>query len=154
MSRRKTTLLNILSGRANSGTVVGDILTNSRPFLGMKIGNSMADNESPSYAYVMQDDVHCAVLTVRETLEFAAMLRLRDCKVSAVADMVDEIMGILGLKGVADCYVGTVGNTSMSRGQIRRLTVGVEIVLSPSMIFLDEPTTGKGTISIPLTWLK
>lgn len=148
----KTTLLNVLSGRANAGTLRGQILANDAPFLGMKLGNSIASDTAPSYAYVMQDDVHCPLLTVRETLEFAAMLRRREGDVSMVSETVNDIMGILGLKGVAACYVGAVGNSALSRGQIRRLTVGVEIVLSPSMIFLDEPTTGRTNLSLLWLW--
>jgi ABC-type multidrug transport system ATPase subunit len=138
----KTTLLNLLSGRVNAGVKYGNIYANDVPYKGMTISNSIADNMSPTYAYVMQDDVHCPFFTVRETLEFAAMLRMRVVDAYNVDNDVNETLNILGLTAVAESYVGVVGDSMLSRGQIRRLTIGVEIVNSPSMIFLDEPTTG------------
>jgi ABC-type multidrug transport system ATPase subunit len=139
----KTTLLNVLAGRANIGTVGGSILMNGSPFLGMKIANSMALAEDPSFAYVMQDDAHCPLFTVQETLEFAAMLRQRTSCREAVHEVVMETLHVMGLAHIAHHYVGVIGDSMISRGQLRRLTVGVEIVNSPSMVFLDEPTTGE-----------
>lgn len=139
----KTTLLNVLSGKTNAGYVGGEILSNGTPFMGMKIANSMSTaDSSPSYAYVMQEDAHFPLFTVKETLEFAAMLRRRNSNCSEVQDMVLETLGVLGLSHIASHYVGTIGKSMISRGQLRRLTVGVEVVNSPSMIFLDECTTG------------
>ena len=139
----KTTLLNVLSGRANAGVVGGAIYANSTPFPGMKMANSMARPlEDPTYAYVMQEDAHFPLFTVEETLTFAAMLRKRTADENSVRVMVQETLNVLGLAHIADHYVGVIGDSMISRGQLRRLTVGVEIVNSPSLIFLDEPTTG------------
>jgi hypothetical protein len=70
----------VLFGRIKTGKRTGTVHSNNAPYLGMTFSNSIftATNDAPSYAYVMQDDVHCVVLTVRETLEFAAMLRKRE----------------------------------------------------------------------------
>lgn len=97
----------------------------------------------PTFAYVMQEDAHFPLFTVKETLEYAAMLRRRTFRVDEVQDMVMETLKVLGLAHIADHFVGRVGKSMISRGQLRRLTVGVEIVNSPAMVFLDEPTTGK-----------
>ena len=86
--------------------------------------------------------MHCPQFTVEETLQFAAMLRRRVTDVEDVKDYVAETMKILGLTHIAKRYVGVIGNSEISRGQLRRLSIAVEIVNSPSMIFLDEPTTG------------
>lgn len=127
--------------------VGGEILANGAAFPGMKVANSMSVPQvSPTYAYVMQDDAHFPLFTVKETLEFAAMLRQRTANVVDVQDMVAETLNVLGLRHISDHYVGTIGKSMISRGQLRRLTVGVEVVHSPSMIFCDEPTTGTGRI--------
>ena len=139
----KTTLLNVLSGKTNAGVVGGAILVNGAAFPGMKVANSISlPQVTPTYAYVMQDDAHFPLFTVKETLEYAAMLRIRTSNVFDVQDMVVETLNVLGLSHIADHYVGTIGKSMISRGQLRRLTVGVEVVHSPSMIFCDEPTTG------------
>ena len=132
----------MLAGRANAGTVGGRIYANAAPFPGMRIANSMAKLDDPTYAYVMQDDAHFPLFTVQETLEFAAMLRQRTSSREAVLHMVEETLCVLGLAHIANHYVGVIGDSMISRGQLRRLTVGVEIVNSPSLVFLDEPTTG------------
>lgn len=138
----KTTLLNVLAGRANVGIIGGAVNVNGDHFPGMKIANSVAQRDEPTYAYVMQDDAHCSLFTVKETLEFAAMLRQRVSDRTAVQGIVEETLQVMGLNHIADHFVGVIGDSMISRGQLRRLTVGVEIVNSPSMIFLDEPTTG------------
>ncbi len=129
----------MLSGRVNLGIVQGTIEANGLPFSGIKIANSMANSNSAKYAYVMQDDVHCPLFTVLETLQFAAMLRKRVVNIEEVEDEVNETLSIMGLSHIQDSLVGIIGNSMISRGQLRRLTIGVEIVNSPSVIFLDEP---------------
>jgi ABC-type multidrug transport system ATPase subunit len=85
---------------------------------------------------------------VEETLQFAAMLRYRQTSVSsAVTEAVDRTMDILGLKDISDHVVGITGDSDISRGQLRRLTIGVEIVSNPSMIFLDEVSTAPSDTS-------
>jgi ABC-type multidrug transport system ATPase subunit len=92
----------------------------------------------------MQDDAHISVLTVKETLTFAAMLRLRESssQSKSVQKAVADTMELLGLKTIGDNYIGTFEERTISLGQLRRVTIGVEIVHRPSVIFLDEPTSG------------
>lgn len=133
----------MLSGKTNAGFTGGEILVNNAPFPGMKVANSVSVmQQTPTFAYVMQEDAHFPLFTVKETLEYAAMLRMRTSNPADVQGMVQETLSVLGLTHIADHYVGTVGKSMISRGQLRRLTVGVEVVHSPSMIFCDEPTTG------------
>lgn len=88
--------------------------------------------------YVLQDDAHYPVLTVKETLQYAAMLRLRQTNVEDVDSVVENTMRLLGIEIIADNMIGTEGNRTISRGQLRRLTIGCEIINSSSLIFLDE----------------
>jgi ABC-type multidrug transport system ATPase subunit len=55
---------------------------------------------------------------------------------------VGEVLCMLGLEGVGDVVVGGPLVKGISGGQARRLTIGVEIINLPDLIFLDEPTTG------------
>jgi ABC-type multidrug transport system ATPase subunit len=90
----------------------------------------------------MQDDAHVPVLTVKETLLYAAMLRFRETSQTSpkVQAAVSETMDQLGLVHIADSIVGTAASSNISCGQLRRLTIAVELVSRPSLLFLDEPT--------------
>jgi len=84
-------------------------------------------------------------LTVRESLRYAAMLRLSS-KIPLEEKMrrVDTIMEELGLAKSADTKVGISGIVKgISGGERKRLCIGIELLTEPSVLFLDEPTTGK-----------
>jgi ABC-type multidrug transport system ATPase subunit len=55
---------------------------------------------------------------------------------------IDEVMDLVELTGLKNTMVGLVGATGLSAEQRKRLTMAVELVASPSIIFMDEPTTG------------
>jgi len=130
----KSTLLDVLAGRKNTGELLGDILFNGAP---------RTLTIMKSAAYVMQDNVHIGVLTVRESLRFAAELRLKETlPAEAKEKRVQKILDMLGLEAVADTIVGDENTRGISGGQVKRLSIAVEIVSLPDLIFLDEPTTG------------
>jgi ABC-type multidrug transport system ATPase subunit len=139
----KTTLLNVIAGRANSGVIEGDVLLNGAP-----LATVLQSSSSGTVAYVQQDDAHIAVLTVRETLLYAAMLRLRESSPtsSTVLAAVDEVIELLGLGQIAENFIGSSEKRNISLGQLRRVTIAVEIVSRPSLIFLDEVSS--------LLWLR
>ncbi|EGD81253.1 ATP-binding cassette transporter G2 [Salpingoeca rosetta] len=134
----KTTLLNMLAGRlsaAGHGRSGGSILVN-----GQKRNFNTFRQIS---AYVLQQDCFFPTLTVRETITLSAMLRLpvhmsREAKLAQV----DGVIAELGLTKCADTYVGNELIRGVSGGEKKRLNVGTELVTNPSLLFLDEPTTG------------
>ena len=136
----KTTLLNVLYGRINLGSVGGDILVNKAPFN----GTQHPSPTQPQCAYVMQDDAHIPILTIKETLTYAAMLRMKEVspESEAVKRAVEATMELLGLTLISESFIGTSQDRNISLGQLRRVTIGVEIIHKPSLIFLDEPTSG------------
>ena len=130
----KSTLLDILADRKTTGEITGDILFN---------GAERSAAVMRSSAYVMQDNVHIGVLTVRQTLTYAAELRLSvRMSPEAKRKRVDKILDMLGLAEHGDTLVGNENIRGISGGQLKRLSIGVEIVHLPDLIFLDEPTTG------------
>jgi ABC-type multidrug transport system ATPase subunit len=130
----KSTLLDVLAARKTVGTIQGEILYN---------GSLQSNQHMKSSAYVMQDNVHIAQLTVLQTLSYAASLRLPQRTASKMrAHRVTKIMDMLGLHSCANSQVGGQRFRGISGGQMKRLSIGVEIVHMPDLIFLDEPTTG------------
>ncbi len=94
-------------------------------------------------AYAEQRDMHMPLSTVRESLLFSATLRL-PATVTAQqrADFVEELLDILELRHLADRIVGSEKYAGLSPGQLKLLTIGVELASNPSILFLDEPTSG------------
>ncbi|KAH7124683.1 ABC-2 type transporter-domain-containing protein [Dactylonectria macrodidyma] len=130
----KTTLLDVLAQRKTEGTIHGSVLVDGRP---------IPISFQRSAGYVEQLDVHEPLATVREALEFSALLRQsRDTPTEEKLRYVDTIVDLLELNDLEHTLVGRPGS-GLSVEQRKRLTIGVELVAKPSiLIFLDEPTSG------------
>lgn len=131
----KTTLLNALAGRAGGLQQDGDILFNGRsPKRFISRGLT---------GYVQQTDHLMPYLTVRETLQYAAELRLPTSMSTAKKhSLVEQVILELGLKECAGTVVGNEWRKGISGGEKRRVTIGCQLLTNPSVLSLDEPTTG------------
>ncbi len=88
--------------------------------------------------YVPQDDIIHRELTVRDALYYTAKLRLPDDTTDAeIERLLDEILKTLELSERRDTRV-----SALSGGQRKRVSVGVELLTKPPLLFLDEPTSG------------
>ncbi|RWW39452.1 hypothetical protein BHE74_00055221 [Ensete ventricosum] len=130
----KTTLLSLLSGRTANKVVQGSITYNDEPY---------AKSLNSRIGFVTQDDVLFAHLTVRETLTYAALLRLpramtRRQKEERAMNVIYE----LGLERCQDTIIGGSFVRGVSGGERKRVCIGNEIIMNPSLLFLDEPTSG------------
>jgi ABC-type multidrug transport system ATPase subunit/ABC-type multidrug transport system permease subunit len=130
----KTTLLDVLAQRKTEGTVNGSILVDGRP---------LSVSFQRSAGYCEQLDIHEPLATVREALEFSALLRQsRNIPREQKLRYVDTIVELLEMHDIENTLIGTAG-AGLSVEQRKRLTIGVELVSKPSiLIFLDEPTSG------------
>jgi ABC-type multidrug transport system ATPase subunit len=128
----KTTLLDVLAQRKTDGTIHGEILVDGRP---------LPVSFQRSAGYCEQLDVHEPFATVREALEFSALLRQsRDTPREEKLAYVDTIIDLLELHDLEHTLIGRIG-AGLSVEQRKRVTIGVELVSKPSiLIFLDEPT--------------
>jgi ATP-binding cassette subfamily G (WHITE) protein 2 (SNQ2) len=130
----KTTLLDVLAQRKTDGVIHGSVQVD---------GRDLPVSFQRSAGYVEQMDVHEPLATVREALEFSALLRQsRDTPRAEKLRYVDTIIELLQLQDIENTLVGRPG-AGLSVEQRKRLTIGVELVAKPSiLIFLDEPTSG------------
>ncbi|KAE8890358.1 ABC transporter G family member 35 [Phytophthora fragariae] len=126
----KTTLMDVIAGRKTGGKIQGKILLNGHP------ANDLAIRRCTGYCEQM--DIHSDSATVREALIFSAMLR-QDANISTAQKMesVEECIELLELGPIADKII-----RGSSTEQMKRVTIGVELVAQPSIIFMDEPTSG------------
>ncbi|CAF4778600.1 unnamed protein product, partial [Rotaria sp. Silwood2] len=93
--------------------------------------------------YVVQDDIISGTLTVRENLMFSANVRLSDdVSNKERKERVTKVIHDLQLEACADTKIGTEFLRGVSGGERKRTCIGIELVLSPKILFLDEPTTG------------
>ena len=130
----KTTLLNVLAQRTDVGVVTGDFTVN---------GRILPKSFQADTGYCQQQDVHLAQHTVREALQFSAMLRQpRETPKEERLAYVETVIELLEMEQFADAIVGDVGQ-GLNVEQRKRLTIGVELAAKPSLLlFLDEPTSG------------
>ncbi|KAL7902435.1 ABC-2 type transporter domain-containing protein [Trichoderma sp. TUCIM 5745] len=130
----KTTLLDVLAQRKTEGTIHGSVLVDGRP---------IPISFQRSAGYVEQLDIHEPLATVREALEFSALLRQsRNTSTEDKLRYVDTIVSLLELNDLEHTLVGRPG-AGLSIEQRKRLTIAVELVAKPDiLIFLDEPTSG------------
>ncbi|AQK57856.1 ABC transporter G family member 34 [Zea mays] len=131
----KTTLLDVLAGRKTGGYIEGTIKIAGYP--------KKQDTFSRISGYCEQSDIHSPNLTVYESLKFSAWLRLPSNVKPHQRDMfIKEVMNLIEITDLKNAMVGIPGATGLSAEQRKRLTIAVELVASPSIIFMDEPTTG------------
>ncbi|KAM0990978.1 hypothetical protein ACFX2I_009422 [Malus domestica] len=139
----KTTFLSALSGKVTGCTVTGSILINGK--------SEPMHSYKKIIGFVPQDDIVHGNLTVEENLRFSAR-----CRLSANMPKPDKVLVVerviesLGLQSVRDSLVGTVEKRGVSGGQRKRVNVGIEMVMEPSLLILDEPTTGLDSASSQL----
>ncbi|ORZ28975.1 ABC-2 type transporter-domain-containing protein [Lobosporangium transversale] len=131
----KTTLLDVLAQRKNIGTVTGQIEVDGEP---------LRRDFQRTTGYCEQLDVHVPECTVREALRFSAYLRQpADVPEEEKNAYVEEIIHILEMENIADALIGTTeSGLGISVEERKRLTIGVELVAKPKLLFLDEPTSG------------
>ncbi|XP_078100385.1 broad substrate specificity ATP-binding cassette transporter ABCG2-like [Sander vitreus] len=130
----KSSFLDVLAARKDPAGLSGEVLIDGAP---------QPPNFKCLSGYVVQDDVVMGTLTVRENLTFSAALRLPTAiSQEEKKQKVEKLIQELGLGRVADSKVGTQLIRGISGGERKRTNIGMELIIDPSVLFLDEPTTG------------
>ncbi|KAL2238593.1 UNVERIFIED_CONTAM: ABC transporter G family member 15 [Sesamum indicum] len=130
----KSTLLDSLAGRLARNVVMnGNILLNGKK---RRLDYGLV-------AYVTQEDVLLGTLTVRETITYSAHLRLPSSMTKQeIRGIIDGTIMELGLQDCADRQIGNWQLRGLSGGEKKRLSIALEILTRPRLLFLDEPTSG------------
>nr|KJB54138.1 hypothetical protein B456_009G022400 [Gossypium raimondii] len=131
----KTTLMDVLAGRKTGGVIEGSINISGYP--------KRQETFARISGYCEQNDIHSPCLTILESLLFSAWLRLpSDVDLEIQRAFVEEVMELVELTPLSGALVGLPGVDGLSTEQRKRLTIAVELVANPSIVFMDEPTTG------------
>ncbi|KAJ4967458.1 hypothetical protein NE237_019307 [Protea cynaroides] len=130
----KSTLLDALAGRLVPSTRQhGNVLVNGRKHT-LAFGTS---------AYVAQDDILMTTLTVGETVYYSAQLQLPNSMTrSEKKERAEMTIREMGLQDAMNTRIGGWGTKGISGGQKRRVSICIEILTRPKLLFLDEPTSG------------
>ncbi|XP_047328286.1 ABC transporter G family member 1-like [Impatiens glandulifera] len=136
----KSTLIDALANRISKESLKGKITLN-----GENLESRLLKVIS---AYVQQDDLLYPMLTVEETLMFAAQFRLpRTLSNNKKKLRVQALIDQLGLRNAAGTVIGDEGHRGVSGGERRRVSIGIDIIHDPIVLFLDEPTSGLDSTS-------
>ncbi len=130
----KSTLLNVLNG--NLKPRKGAIRIN-----GIDI-HEHKDDLKGVIGYVPQDDLLIKELTVYQNLYYNAKLCFRDYYEEEINIVVERALVDFDLVEARDLNVGDAFTTILSGGQRKRLNMALELIREPSILFVDEPTSG------------
>merc|ERR550532_733219 len=130
----KTTLLDVLADRVKKAEITGEVLINGKP----------RDKKTFRFisSYVSVDDQFYEVFTVRETLMFAAALSLPKQPKERRRARVEKLLVESGMATCAKTRIGGSLFRGLSTGQRRRLSIAMELLKSPLILFMDEPLSG------------
>ena len=131
----KTTLLNVLS--AIETPTEGEVLIN-----GINLHKHKDDELNGVIGLIPQDDLLIEELTVFDNLFYNAKLCFRDKSDEELTGLVNETLQSLGLFERRHLTVGSPLNKTISGGQRKRLNIALELIRQPSVLFVDEPTSG------------
>lgn len=130
----KSTLLNILAGL--NSAYQGKLLWNGLEY---KSHNRLFRELT---GYITQEDSLIEDLTVYQNLYFSSLLSLGEMSSDQVAQQVERMLNVMELYEIKDLIVGSPTNKVISGGQRKRLSIAIELMREPKVLFVDEPTSG------------
>ncbi len=127
-------MLDVLAVRKDPKGLFGEIFLDGLP---------LTSSCKFQIGYVVQDDIPCCTLTIRENIMFSANIRFpSNVSLKERKRRVEQVIRELGLELRADTIVGTEFLRGISGGERKRTWIAMELVLEPKILFLDEPTSG------------
>jgi ABC transport system ATP-binding/permease protein len=136
----KTTLLNVLSGITKPQK--GEVLIN---------GYNLYSEDDKIHlkgviGFVPQDDLLIEELTVYQNLYYSARMCLDNLSEDELKEVVNKSLSELDLDEIRNLKVGNSLNKVISGGQRKRLNIALELIREPTILFVDEPTSGLSSV--------
>ncbi|KAI5961410.1 uncharacterized protein KGF55_004033 [Candida pseudojiufengensis] len=137
----KTTLLNTLLGRIN-------FKNKKLKFTGIVNYSTISNLKHINSSYLLQDDIFLPGLTVFEILKFQAELKQPNASKDEQLEYIEYLLNILEIEHLRDTIVMSFSKKiSLSGGEQRRLSIAIILLDQPTILALDEPTTGLDSLS-------
>ncbi len=136
----KSTLLNVLNGNLKPQS--GEIMINGHDLYLEKEKEKL----NGVIGFIPQDDLLMEDLTVYQNLYYNASLCLNDYGDDKIREIVKQVLIDLDLYEIRDLKVGKPLNKVISGGQRKRVNIGLELIREPSILFVDEPTSGLSSV--------
>ena len=130
----KSTLLNVLNGTLIPNK--GEVTIN-----GINIHKEKEKIEGV-IGFVSQDDLLIEELTIFQNIYFNAKLCFKELNKKQINKRVLQLLKSIGLFESRNLKVGTPLDKTISGGQRKRLNIALELIREPSVLFVDEPTSG------------
>ncbi|XP_026410777.1 ABC transporter G family member 11-like isoform X2 [Papaver somniferum] len=132
-------LLEGLNGYAQPGRLA----SNTEQSGSIKVNGRKQASAFGTSAYVTQDDALTTTLTVKEYVYYSAMLQLpKSMTSSEKKERAEKTIREMGLQEEMNTRIGGWSSKGLSGGQKRRVSICIEILTRPKLLFLDEPTSG------------
>jgi len=130
----KSTLLNVLNGM--------EVPSAGGVFINGKNVHTDKDSVDGVIGHVTQDDLLIEELTVFQNLFYNAKLCFGNLTDEQITDKCRALLADLGLSETRDLKVGSPLEKTISGGQRKRLNIALELIREPSVLYVDEPTSG------------
>ncbi len=141
-------LMGIMGGSGVGKSTLLNILNGTFPLHGGKITINGYDIHKDKnrlngiIGFVPQDDLLIEELTVYQNLYYNAKLCFGNFNEHQIKEAVDKILSDLDLSQTKNLKVGSPTNKFISGGQRKRLNIALELIREPSVLIVDEPTSG------------
>jgi len=141
-------LIGIMGGSGSGKSTLLAVLNGSeKPSSGRVLINGINIHERPHdvegvIGFIPQDDLLMEDLTVYENLYYSARLCFGHYSDEEISDTVNRVLANLGLSEIKGLKVGSPLQKTISGGQRKRLNIGLELLREPTILFVDEPTSG------------
>ncbi len=147
-SEESGNLIGIMGGSGTGKSTLLNMLSGQLPLNQGKISINGYDLHREQFklkgviGFVPQDDLLIEELTVYQNLHYNARLCFRHYSSEQLAHTVNRMLDDLDLSDIRNLKVGNPLNKMISGGQRKRLNISLELMREPSILFVDEPTSG------------
>ncbi len=148
VSEKGGKLIGLMGGSGSGKSTMLNVLNGSeRPSSGRVLINGIDIHENPEsiegiVGFIPQDDLLMEDLTVFENLHYAARLCFGQLNKEEAVERVNKVLNSLGLSEIRNLKVGSPLQKTISGGQRKRVNIGLELLREPTILFVDEPTSG------------